>query len=64
MLTIEMDYFDLGQICESGQCFRMKKMENRWNVIAGDKYLELTQENGIVIFSARKKNFFFLDFLF
>lgn len=25
MLTIEMDYFDLGQICESGQCFRMKK---------------------------------------
>ena len=35
MLTIEMDNFDLGQICRSGQCFR---------VIAGDMYLELTQE--------------------
>ena len=60
MLTIEMDYFDLGQICESGQCFRMKKIGgNRWNVIAGDKYLELTQENGIVNFFCPEEEFLF-----
>ena len=39
MLTIEMDNFDLGQICRSGQCFRMEQIgENRYRVIAGDKY--------------------------
>ena len=49
MLTIEMDNFDLGQICRSGQCFRMEQIgENRYRVIAGDMYLELTQEKGIV----------------
>ena len=51
MLTIEMDNFDLGQICRSGQCFRMEQIgENRYRVIAGDMYLELTQEKGIVNF--------------
>ena len=45
MLTIEMDNFDLGQICRSGQCFRMDQIgDDRYRVIAGDKYLELTQE--------------------
>ena len=49
MLTIEMDNFDLGQICRSGQCFRMDQIgDDRYRVIAGDKYLELTQERGIV----------------
>ena len=43
MLTIEMDNFDLGQICRSGQCFRMDQIgDDRYRVIAGDKYLELT----------------------
>ena len=51
MLTIEMDNFDLGQICRSGQCFRMDQIgDDRYRVIAGDKYLELTQERGIVNF--------------
>ena len=48
MLTIEMDNFDLGQICRSGQCFRMDQIgDDRYRVIAGDKYLELTQERAI-----------------
>ena len=48
MLTIEMDNFDLGQICRSGQCFRMDQIgDDRYRVIAGDKYLELTQELSI-----------------
>ena len=33
MLTIEMDNFDLGQICRSGQCFRMEQTgENSYRV--------------------------------
>ena len=58
MLTIEMDNFDLGQICRSGQCFRMEQIgENRCRVIAGDMYLELTQEKGIVNFFCPELDF-------
>ena len=58
MLTIEMDNFDLGQICRSGQCFRMEQTgENSYRVIAGDKYLELTQEKGIVNFFCPEEDF-------
>ena len=58
MLTIEMDNFDLGQICRSGQCFRMDQIgDDRYRVIAGDKYLELTQERGIVDFFWKKISF-------
>ena len=59
MLTIEMDNFDLGQICRSGQCFEWIKLSDRYRVIAGDKYLELTQERGIVNFFCRKEDFIF-----
>ena len=60
MLTIEMDNFDLGQICRSGQCFRMDQIgEKRYRVIAGDKYLELTQERGIVNFFCPEEDFIF-----
>src|SRR5699024_674611 len=35
MTEIIVDYFDLEQICESGQCFRMKrKSEHQYEVIA------------------------------
>ena len=47
MLTIEMDNFDLGQICRSGQCFRMNQIgDDRYRVIAGDKYLTAAGEMG------------------
>lgn len=60
MITIEMEHFDLGQICESGQCFRMAELEkNHWYVIAGDKYLELTQEKGIINFFCSEEEFLF-----
>ena len=60
MLTIEMDNFDLGQICRSGQCFRMDQIgDDRYRVIAGDKYLELTQERGIVNFFCPEQDFIF-----
>ena len=42
MTEIIVDYFDLEQICESGQCFRMKrKSEHQYEVIAGDRYLQI-----------------------
>ena len=60
MLTIEVDNFDLGQICRSGQCVRMDQIsDDRYRVIAGDKYLELTQEGGIVNFFCPEEDFIF-----
>lgn len=58
MITIELDNFDLEQICDSGQCFRMKKIgENRFAVHAADRYLEIEQENTIVTFHCQEEEF-------
>lgn len=39
-----VECFDISQICESGQCFRMKQEKNgTYSVIAGARYLEITQ---------------------
>ena len=51
MITVELDNFSLKQICQSGQCFRMRETEeNTYELIAGDQYLKLTQEGTIVTF--------------
>ena len=51
MVTITAEHFDLGQICDSGQCFRMRPLAERtFEVIAGDKYLEVSQEGRQVTF--------------
>ena len=51
MITVELDNFSLRQICQSGQCFRMRETEeNTYELIAGDQYLKLTQEGTIVTF--------------
>lgn len=45
MIIKEIPYFDLNQICCSGQCFRMEqKADGRYIIIAGDKYLQVTQD--------------------
>ena len=60
MITIELEYFSLSQICDSGQCFRMRRLEqNRYAVIAADKYLEITQEGTIVTFHCSEEEFLF-----
>ena len=42
---------DLKQIAESGQCFRMTRIEGgTYEVIAGDRYLEVTQSGNECIF--------------
>ena len=53
MITINIADFDLGQICDSGQCFRMYRvddsrtkstgMEEEFEVIARDRYLRVGQ---------------------
>lgn len=58
MLTIEMEHFDLAQICDSGQCFRMKKLDdNRFCVIAADMYTEITQEGSLITFHCPEEEF-------
>ena len=48
---MELDNFSMKEICQSGQCFRMKETEkNTFELIAGDKYLKVTQEGTIVNF--------------
>lgn len=51
LMVCREEYFDIAQICESGQCFRMKREENgTYSVIAGDKYLEILQKENESIF--------------
>ncbi|MBU5480807.1 DNA-3-methyladenine glycosylase family protein [Blautia sp. MSJ-19] len=52
MITVELDNFSLKQICESGQCFRMRETEetDTYELIAGDKYLKMSQQGSIVNF--------------
>ncbi len=58
MITLELEHFDLAQICGSGQCFRMEKMqENRYKVLAADQYLEIEQQGKIVTFCCTQEVF-------
>ena len=52
MITVELDNFSLREICQSGQCFRMRETAEKdtYELIAGDKYLKLSQEGSIVNF--------------
>lgn len=46
-----LENFSIAQICESGQCFRMEEIQDgRYQVIAGDRYLELEQQGNRVHF--------------
>ena len=52
MVTMELDNFSLEQICDSGQCFRMKKTgEYTYSLVAGNQYLEVSQNGSIVDFN-------------
>lgn len=53
-----IECFDISQICESGQCFRMKKKSgDTYSVIAGNKYLEVTQNETQCIFHCSDAEF-------
>ena len=47
MITVELEHFSLDKICDSGQCFRMKKLgDGHFSMVAGDQYLEMHQKDG------------------
>lgn len=54
MITVELDNFSLREICRSGQCFRMHETaeNNTYELVAGDKYLKISQAGSIVNFIA------------
>jgi len=51
MIKLKIKNYDLAQICQSGQCFRMKEKSDRlYSVIAGRHYLEMEQQGEECIF--------------
>lgn len=58
MIECEINNFDLGQICRSGQCFRMyPRGEGRYSLIAGRHYLETEQRDGRTVFYCGQTEF-------
>lgn len=58
MIEYAADNFNLAQICQSGQCFRMyAEGENRYGVIAGRHCLELEQRGRNCIFYCDEAEF-------
>lgn len=54
----QVEDFDLGQICRSGQCFRMEPLsEDTYAVTAYGKYLEVKQRGMEVCFSCTEEEF-------
>ena len=54
MITVELEHFSLDKICDSGQCFRMKKLgDGHFSMVAGDQYLEMRQKGGVLLLSGR-----------
>lgn len=58
MIKLKTENFDPGQICRSGQCFRMdRKRDKLYSVIAGKHYLELEQQGQECIFYCGEEEF-------
>ncbi len=58
MIQITKDNFNLEQICQSGQCFRMfREGDNLYSVIAGERYLEIEQRNAECVFYCDESEF-------
>ena len=58
MVKRRIDNFSLAQICESGQCFRMRaENENTYSVIAGERYLKMEQREEECIFHCEETEF-------
>ena len=58
MITVELEHFSLDKICDSGQCFRMKKLgDGHFSMVAGDQYLEMRQNGGVVDFYCSQEEF-------
>ncbi|MGI6007050.1 MAG: DNA-3-methyladenine glycosylase family protein [Ruminococcus sp.] len=69
MVVKRAEHLDLSQICDSGQCFRMKRRtDEKYQIIASDRYLEAEQRGQEILFDCKEeeyenfwKNYFDLD---
>ncbi|MGO5549525.1 DNA-3-methyladenine glycosylase family protein [Lachnospiraceae bacterium LCP19S3_B12] len=58
MVLLRRDDIDIGQICDSGQCFRMENMGGgRFSMVAGDHYLEIEQNKKGLLFRCEEETF-------
>ncbi len=58
MIKIPAKNFSLSQICESGQCFRMRQIDGgRYGLAARDRYLELSQEGEEILFHCPEEEY-------
>lgn len=58
MVKKQLDNFNLDEICNSGQCFRMEKLkENQYRVISDFHCLDICQKNGESIFYCSLEEF-------
>lgn len=58
MPITELNHFNLQQIACSGQVFRMKRLgPDRYSVISGGRYLDVSQEENLVCFRCSEEDF-------
>lgn len=58
MVTKTIEHFSLGQICRSGQCFRMEERgDGMFAVMAGSRYLEVHQQGNRCGFDCNEEEF-------
>lgn len=58
MVIKRLKDFDIQQISNSGQCFRLEKVEeNKFQLIAREEYLEIEQKGEEVQFSCSEEEF-------
>ena len=58
MLTLELKDFDIEQIADSGQCFRMYRVEDdMWEIFALDRFLKIQKKNECHVFYCDRKEF-------
>ncbi len=63
MVVITKDHFSIGQICQSGQCFRLRKLEGtgkaeeKYGLTALGRYLEIEQKEKEVVFDCTREEY-------
>lgn len=58
MITIQNPHFQISQISDSGQCFRMRPIEDgRYSLVAKDRYLEISQKQDRITFSCSPQEY-------
>lgn len=57
MITLSIEPFNLAQIADSGQCFRLRRLTDQlYCVISAGRYLELSQEGNRVTFYCEEED--------